>query len=778
MHPPSVPTQVGKYHSGSVRGSVSSRGAEREESGAVKGSQAHERGLEQRYKHIKGKKRPMYLKPREEVIGGGRKSGGEWGVETGFAGLDFEAYMKQQQGLERDFQKGYGDRGNSPSPPNSPPTNDSPDRNGSPPKFLPREEAEVSKKMRGRGKGFAHGMTQWDFENYLNQQRGLERDFGKGYGYGGNSLSPPHSPPHSPRKSESPHSTPTSPPIPIPGSVGHENGHAGEIGTGEGTENTSLGDSVRFSDVRWSSVGSGESATGTTGTTGTTDSDPRMYGEGSRGRDIGTTGKHKAAPGQRKLKRKNNFEERALSPATTPASSLSQTVSKEDERNGSRERREKGKQRESSEEVTIEQLEMMRLAIWNGKLEKVVPPNEAVPKPSDILIPPSGTPNTTSSQNSRNSDKSKTSKHSKLSRRNSGKGGYNKMEGRASPIQKLKGYMEHGVEATNEFIEKKTNMKTGAKSPSPFEYLLYPNCGKGERNSSELKKGKSRWKGKGKEEDASDEELWGCVGESNNQSGILIAPHPEEKSQEDKVISNASSTEPRKIRKESNREEAHTTYPENLCKLCRKHVASNPAGLCGICETNFLNTKAWEETPLEFNDDGDIPPTPPPKDHRHITSMREALATTPPNYSSDTYSIDPQYRPPVPEKDDKIIHVSKVENSRPKIINPLPVRQESQKLVYGEMGVGELGDSPRDIEIGFPEWQTRSLEMEGERTEELFKRWSENYRGDDDGEKEAEGNGERDTVFYDFWGDILKSHREDGSGRPETPKLEDRKPKM
>ncbi|KAI9648768.1 hypothetical protein NHQ30_003408 [Ciborinia camelliae] len=769
MHPPTVPTQVGKYHSGSVRGSLSSRGGEGERVLVVKGSQAHERGLEQRYKHVRGKKRPSYLKPREE----GRKSGGEWGLEQGVGGLDFEAYMKQQQGLERDFGKGYNGGISPPSPPNnspprhnSPPKGNSSPRNISPPNhsLVPREDWSGSRKIKD-GTSFEQSMTPMDFDTYMKQQRALARDFGKGYGYGGNSPSPPNSPPRSspPRispnyspksipihassnvssRSSSPHASPNHSAIAIPVQAGR----VSETGTGTtGTGTTSLGDSVRFSDVQWSSVGSAGSATGTTGTT-----DSGVYAESSRGRGTGAgmaLGIHKAAPGQRKLRRKGNFEERDQSPVTTPASSRSQTMSK-DEESTSHAKKGKGIQRESKEEkTTIEQLEMMRKAMWNGKLEKVVPPSHDMPKHTDVLHP--STPNSTSTRNSKGKGKGKVS------------------EGRASPIQKLKGYMGHGVEVVDDYLEKKTTSKTGSKLPSPFEYLLYPSYdgkgkGKSERNSTESR-AKSKGKGKAKEEEDSDEELWGCVGEKNNESGILMASPPEDPGKENRDV--GDEVEPPKTRKESNGEESWTVHRENLCKLCRKRGPSGPRGLCRACEQNLLNTKAWEESNANLSDESDIPPTPPLKD-RNIASIREMLATTPPNYCADA-----NYRPPLPAKDS--IHVSKVENSRPQIVNPLPVRQESQYLVYGGMG-----DSPRDIEIGFPDWQTHSLEIEGAKTAEMVKRWSENYRvkdvkgGAEEKEEENEkGHSPRDSTFYDFWADILKEDR-----RAETPKMEDRKPR-
>ncbi|RAL61466.1 hypothetical protein DID88_009395 [Monilinia fructigena] len=481
-------------------------------------------------------------------------------------------------------------------------------------------------------------------------------------------------------------------------------------------------------------------------------------GDSLRGKGVGVgagagagAGKHKAAPGQRRLRRKHNFEERDQSPAATPASSRSQTVSKEDEILG---REEKGKEsrKESKEGTTMEQLQMMRMAMWNGKLEKVVPPSKNVPKHSDVLQ--LSTPASTSSRNSGNSGNSGNSRNS----RNKGKGRL--IEGRASPIQKLKGYMGHGVEVVDDFFEKRTNLKTGGKLPSPFEYLMYPSYeGKGKETGKEEKsvvesraKAKSKGKGKEDEEKDSDDELWGCVGEQNNESGILATPPPKKNGA---MVKQAESQKTRKER---------SAHWENRCKLCRGHDSSGPRGLCRTCEDNFLNTKAWEDTVENFSDNSDIPPTPPLKD-RHITSMREVLATTPLNYYPDS-----SYCPPAQAKDS--IHVSRVKNSRPQLVNPLPVRQESQKLIYGGMG-----DSPRDIEIGFPEWQTHSLEVEGAKMEQMFKRWSDNYKIDDsrggvdgDGkEGQEKEQSPRDGTFYDFWEEILKDER------PETPKLEDRK---
>ncbi|KAF7902298.1 hypothetical protein EAF00_002201 [Botryotinia globosa] len=742
MHPPTVPTQVGKYHSGSVRGSFSSKGEERMV--GERGSQSYERGLETRYKHAKGKKRASYLKPREEA----RVSLGEWGGKKGMGGLDFESYMKQQRGLERDFGKGYTGG-------NSPPSSSSlnilvgksergvRNGNGSPPKFVPREDAG-GRNGRGEKEGLAYGgMTQLDPETYMKQQRGLERDFAKGPGYVGNSPSPPHS------RGESPHKacargngnhSPISIPIPIPPPAGYTYDN--------GTGNTSQRDSVRFSDVQWSSAGS---ATGTTGTT-----DSGNVAESSRGRGAGVAmGKHKAAPGQR-LARKEKLEERDQSPATTLASSRSQTISKEDEMAGDESRRQE-MHRDSEEEVTsMEQLEAMRAAIWNGKLERVVPPSSEIPKHTDVLH--HSNPSSTSSRGSKNSKNSK------------GKGKGKNVEGRASPIQKLKGYMGQSRDAVHDPHEKKTSSK--GILPSPFEYLLYPTYDgkKSGRESTELRKGsKSKSKGKSKGGEDSDDDFWGCVGETHNESGILLSHSPALPSEKSHQNSIPSGVELPKNRKPS--DDSWNTHLNDLCKLCRKHERTSSRGLCHSCEANFLNTKAWEDTTLKFDSD-DIPPTPPLKDRRNITRVRDMLATTPPNY-------DVEYRPPVPPKDvpgeERKIYVSKVEHSRPQIVNPSPVRQESQMLVYGGMG-----DSPRDIEIGFPEWQTHSLQIEGAKTEEMFKRWSQSYRGggieerrggDEQGKEEEDVVEEpRDSVFYDFWGDILKDDR-----RPETSKMEDRK---
>ncbi|KAB8304975.1 hypothetical protein EYC80_004289 [Monilinia laxa] len=569
----------------------------------------------------------------------------------------------------------------------------------------------------------------------MQQQQGLERDFGTAYGFSGHSPSPPNSPSRGKqRRARSPRNSVNQSSIPIPVSGGYSS--EAEAGTGS----ASLKDSVRFSDVQWSSVGSGGSATGTTVTMESGGNGDSLRGKGT-GAGAGA-GKHKAAPGQRRLRRKQNFEERDQSPAATPASSRSQTVSKEDE---ILRREEKGKElrKESREEATtMEQLEMMRVAMWNGKLEKVVPPSKSVPKHSDILQP--STPASTSGRNSRNKGKGRV------------------MEGRASPIQKLKGYMGYGVEVVDDFFEKKTNLKTGGKLPSPFEYLLYPSYeGKGKGKGKEEKgivesrvKAKSKGKGKGDKGKDSDDELWGCVGEQNNESGILATPPTKENRA---MVKEANF---QKTKKES------STQWENRCKLCRGHASSGPRGLCRTCEDNFLNTKAWEDTVENFSDNSDIPPTPPLKD-RHITSMREVLATTPPNYHAESSSC-----PPAQAKDS--IHVLRVENSRPQLVNPSPVRQESQKLIYGGMG-----DSPRDIEIGFPEWQAHLLEVEGTKTEQMFKRWSDNYRVDDstggvdgDGEKDQEKEqSPRHSTFYDFWGEILME-----DGRSETPKSEDRKP--
>ncbi|TGO20858.1 hypothetical protein BPAE_0260g00010 [Botrytis paeoniae] len=669
MHPPTVPTQVGKYHSGSVRGSFSSKGEERIV--GERGSQSYERGLETRYKHAKGKKRASYLKPREEA----RVSLGEWGGKKGTAGLDFESYMKQQRGLERDFAKGVGYTGHSPSPPHS--------RAESPHKAFPRGTANHS-------------------------------------------------------------------PIPIPIPIPPPAGYTYENGTG----NMSQRDSVRFSDVQWSSGGSGGSTTGTMGTT-----DSGNVAESSRGRGGGMTmGKHKAAPGQR-LRRKGKLEERDQSSATTPASSRSQTISKEDRMAGDEKRRQE-MHRDSEEEVmSMEQLEAMRAAMWKGKLERVVPPSSEIPKHADLLY--HSNPSSTSSRGSKNSKNSR------------GKGKGKNIEGRSSPIQKLKGYMGQSRDAVHDSHEKKTSSK--GKLPSPFEYLLYPSYEgkKSGRESTELRKGsKSKSKGKSKEEEDSDNDFWGCVGETNNESGILLSHSPALPSEKPHQNSIPSGVELPKNRKPS--EDSWNTHLNDLCKLCRKHERISSRGLCHSCEENFLNTKAWEDTTLQFDDD-DIPPTPPLKDRRNITRTRDMLDTTPPNY-------DVEYRPPVPAKDipgeeRKKIYVSKVENSRPQIVNPSPVRQESQLLVYGGMG-----DSPRDIEIGFPEWQTHSLQIEGAKTEEMFKRWSQNYRGDEieeerrDGDERGKEEGDveepRDSVFYDFWRDILKDDR-----RPETPVLEESKPK-
>ncbi|TGO91053.1 hypothetical protein BPOR_0041g00160 [Botrytis porri] len=739
MHPPTVPTQVGKYHSGSVRGSFSSKGGERmvEE----RGSQSYERGLETRYKHAKGKKRASYLKPREEA----RVSLGEWGGKKGMAGLDFESYMKQQRGLERDFGKGYNE-GNSPPSSSSlnilTGKNERGGRNGSPPKFVPREDAR-GRNVTGEKLGVAYGgKTQLDFESYMKQQRGLEKDFAKGVGYAGYSPSPPQSRTGSPHAAF-PRGNANHSPIPIPPPAGYTYENR--------TGNTSQRDSVRFLDVQWSSGGSGGSATGTTGTT-----DSGNVAESSRGRGAGVTmGKHKAAPGQR-LKRKGKLEERDHSPATTPASSRSQTISKEDEMAGDEKRRQEMHQ-DSTEEVTsMEQLEAMRAAMWNGKLERVVPPSSEIPKHADLLH--HSNPSSTSSRGSKNSKNS----------RGTGKG--KNVERRASPIQKLKGYMGQSRDVVHDSHEKKTSAK--GKLPIPFEYLLYPSYEgkKSQRESTELRKNsKSKGKGKSKEEEDSDDDFWGCVGETHNESGILLSQSPAVPSEKSHQNSIPSVAELPKNRKPS--EDSWNTHLHDLCKLCRKHERTSSRGLCHSCEANFLNTKAWEETTLQFDND-DIPPTPPLKDRRKIARVRDMLATTPPNY-------DVEYRPPVPPKDvpgeeRKKIHVSKVEHSRPQIVNPSPVRQESQMLVYGGMG-----DSPRDIEIGFPEWQTHSLRIEGEKTEEMFKRWSQNYRGDGSEERrdedergKEEGNMEepRDSVFYDFWGDILKDDR-----RPETPVLEEKK---
>lgn len=718
LHPPTVPTQVGKYHSGSMRGSVSSRGEG--DMVVVRGSQAHERGLEQRYKHVRGKKRPNYLKPREDVEAA-RKSGGEWGAEIGAGGLDFETYMKQQRGLERDFGKGYNG-GNSPlSPENSPQKKKSPI--GTPPLLLPRDDATPPKMIK-KGETFHQTMTPLDLEAYMKQQRGLERDFGKGYMY-----SP--SPSTSPSRHTSPsRNSPNFSPMVIPGTTG--------TGTG-----TSAEDSVKFSDVQWSSMGSGASATGTTGTL-----DSATYVDAPRGRGAG---KHNAAPGQRILRRKGKFEERDQSPAITPASSRSQTISKEEEILESEEKG-KGKvgNRGSEDEgTTMEQLELMRVAMWRGKLERVVPPSQDVPKHTDVLQPLSPSP--PSSRNSKNSK---------------GKGKTKHNEGRASPIQKLKGYMEHGVEAVDDFFEKKTNSKTGGKLPSPFEYLLYPSYewkGKGKTDGGgEVRKSK----GKGKEkEDDSDEELWGCVGEHNNASGILaVAPVDSA----NKVL---HETESQSRTKESN------VDLENLCKICRKRGTNCPDGFCRACEESFLNTKAFEdrESMGNFSDDDGFRPIPPLKDKHHLASTHHMLASTPLDHRKNS-NYSPM--PPLPPKD--TIHISRVENSRPQLINPSPVRQESQKLVYGGMG-----DSPRSIEIGFQEWQENLLGAEGRKTEQLLKRWSEHYRGEGEGAEENERNrfgveeedmrkeqSPRDSTFYDFWAPILKE-----DGRPDTPKLEDRRPR-
>ncbi|KAF5868918.1 uncharacterized protein Bfra_011883 [Botrytis fragariae] len=727
MHPPTVPTQVGKYHSGSVRGSFSSKGEER--IGGERGSQSYERGLETRYKHAKGKKRASYLKPREEA-----------------------RLHETATGLERDFGKGYNG-GNSPPSSSSlnilAGKNEREVRNGSPPKFVPREDA-AERNGRGEKQGLTYGgMTQLDSETYMKQQRGLERDFAKGVGYAENSPSPPHS------RAESPHmalprgNANHSPiPIPIPPPAGYKYENR--------TGNTSQRDSVRFSDVQWSSVGSGGSATGTTGTTGTTDSG--NVAENSRGRGAGmATGKHKAAPGQR-LRRKGKLEERDQSSATTPASSRSQTISKEDGMTGDGKGRQEMHQ-DSEEEVTsMAQLEAMRAAMWKGKLERVVPPSSEIPKHADLLH--HSNPSSTSSRGSKNSKNS----------RGNGKG--KNVEGRASPIQKLKGYMGQSRDAVHDSHEKKTSSK--GKLPSPFEYLLYPSYEgkKSKRESTELRKGsKSKSKGKSKEEEDSDDDFWGCVGETNNESGILLSHSPALPSEKSHQNSIPSGAELPKNRKPS--EDSWNTHLNDLCKLCRKHEWTSSRGLCHSCEENFLNTKAWEDTTLQFDDD-DIPPTPPLKDRRNITRVRDMLATTPPDY-------DIEYRPPVPAKDipgeeRKKIYVSKVEHSRPQIVNPSPVRHESQMLVYGGMG-----DSPRDIEIGFPEWQTHSLQIEGAKTEEMFKRWSQSYRGDGmeerrDGDERGKEDGDveepRDSVFYDFWGDILKD-----DGRPGTSVSEERKPK-
>ncbi|KAK6612034.1 hypothetical protein H4I96_01247 [Botrytis cinerea] len=704
MHPSTVPTQVGKYHSGSVRGSFSSKGEERLV--GERGSQSYERGLETRYKHAKGKKRASYLKPREEV----GVSLGECGGKKGRAGLDFESYMKQQRGLERDFGKGYVGA-------NSPPSSSSLNgvagknerelRNGSPPKFVPREDA-------GRRNGMGEkqgGMTQLDPESYMKQRRGLERDFGKGVGYAGHSPSPPHS------RGESPHAAfsrgnANHSPISIPSPIPPPEGYTYENGTG----NTSQRD----------------------GTTGTTDSGNVV--ESSRGTGAGlTTGKHKAAPGQR-LRRKGKLEERDQSPATTPASSRSQTISKDDEMVGDEKRRQE-MHRDSTEEVTsMEQLEAMRAAMWNGKLERVVPPSSEIPKHADVLH--HSTPSSNSSRGSKNSKNSR------------GKGKGKNVEGRASPIQKLKGYMGQSRDAVHDSHEKKPSSK--GKLPSPFEYLLYPSYEgrKSGRESTELRKNsKSKSKGKSKGEEDSDDDFWGCVGETNNESGILLSHSPALASEKSHRNSIPSRVEVPKNRKPS--EDSWNTHLHDLCKLCRKDERTSSRGLCHSCEQNFLNTKAWEDTTLQFDDD-DIPPTPPLKDRRNITRVRDMLAPTPPNY-------DVEYRPPVPAKDvpgeeRKKIHVLQVEKSRPQIVNPSPVRQER-----------------------FPEWQTHSLQIEGAKTEEMFKRWSQNYRGSGmeerrDGDERGKGEGDleepRDSVFYDFWGDILKE-----DGRPETPRLEERKPK-
>ncbi|EDO03212.1 predicted protein [Sclerotinia sclerotiorum 1980 UF-70] len=706
MHPPTVPTQVGKYHSGSVRGSFASR-EEIEDVFAVVGSQGHERGLEQRYKHAKGKKRSSYLKPREEV--GGRISGGHWSGEQGLGGLDFEAYMKQQQGLERDFGKGYNGGNNSPSPPDSPQKSNSPPRDISPPKFVAREDAGDSRKMR-EGQTFAHVRHVRIHELILRVQLRRVRD-------------------RIIRQRQFR--------VPV--------GHTKEMEA----RNMSQGEGVRFSNVQWSSVGSGGSATGTTGTT-----DSGIHAETSRERSAGLEmGKHKAAPGQRRLRRKAKFEERDQSPAITPASSRSQTTGK-DEVVSAHERREKEVQRESQEEVTtMQQLEIMRRAMWNGKLERVVPPSKEVPKHTDVLHPSTPTPTSTSSGKSRSSK---------------GKGKGKMVERGASPIQKLKGYMGHGVEVVHDSFEKKTNSKT--KLPSPFEYLLYPSYeGKrGDRSSAGSRK-KSKAKDRGKEEEDSDEEFWGCIGDENHESGNLSAPHPGERVEENLL---ARGVGPETARKGSSGDEVWNKSWENSCKLCRKRGASGHSGLCHACEGNVLNTTAWEEHTPHFRDVGDIRPTPPLKDHQHIAHMRDMLATTPPPYNNTNY------RPPLSAKDYQapakdLIQVSKVENSRPQIVNPSPVRQESQRLVHGGMG-----DSPRDIEIGFLEWQTHSLEIEGKKTEQMFRRWSETYRveaeeageGSDVREDEEERVMPRDSIFYDFWGDILK-----GDGKPDTPKLDDRR---
>ncbi|RDW68426.1 hypothetical protein BP5796_09083 [Coleophoma crateriformis] len=191
------------------------------------------------------------------------------------------------------------------------------------------------------------------------------------------------------------------------------------------------------------------------------------------------------------------------------------------------------------------------------------------------------------------------------------------------------------------------------------------------------------------------------------------------------------------------------------CRLCKKAGVRGIRGLCEECENDFMRPKTYLYDP-PFSYDDNMPPMPPLKD-KSILMLNHTQCKS----NQDEIEKEAKSRIEVRLSD---------ASSRPTVAEPTPQRQSSQRALFI---ASEADDDER-----FSRWQSDVLQVEIEKTRDLFERLSachtdnghESVSSSTPSDRKGKGRADdRGSRFYGYWDDVLVSYERAKSVKERTP---------
>jgi hypothetical protein len=372
----------------------------------------------------------------------------------------------------------------------------------------------------------------------------------------------------------------------------------------------------------------------------------------------------------------------------------------------------------SNQEASLENLQSLRNAIREGKLEKVVPPpnGKHFPPLKDPFLNPSAA--NSSRSGSREDSRTRTAKAQKST-------------------SKMATYISHSADILDQ-----TRREIKGKFREPFEHLNYPSFSPSRRASN------------------SSSDSFYCIGEGvedqeANTKAVreLKAHYQEPKRLSDEGTSPLTLGDDEKIEK---------------CRLCRNHLPNGVIGLCRECEKEFERPKTrvfgleFDNNYSEEEEEEEMKPTPPLKDKKMFVARNDLKS----RFNFEPGEMDEEKKPPAVPSKDEVDFARRDVRSRP-VLERNPERQSSQKAQIEEQGY-------RYERYSNSNQQMTQKEMD-EKTRHKLERWARCYGSGDFGnfdkreehdnvtplvEKKVGREKKKNAVsrrssFYGFWDDVL-----------------------